>query len=170
MTASLKRATFKAFILGTVGFSILLIVLAPVHQARLAGVLLVGIGASFTLFAANANSLVQLAAPDHLRGRLVALYLFSFVGLAPLGSLLSGALVEVGGTRLAFLVSGSVGLAGDRVRDRRRPRLPGAPSNEGAPPDGARPIPTVPADATEEVLDDDLWEPRFQLRQQHSRG
>ena len=111
ITASLKRATFRAFILGTFGFSVLLLVLAPVHEARLAGVVLVGIGASFTLFAANANALVQLAAPDHLRGRLVALYLFSFVGLAPLGSLLSGALVEVGGTELAFLVSGSVGLA-----------------------------------------------------------
>ena len=94
--------------------------LAPVHEAWLAGVLLVGIGASFTLFAANANALVQLAAPDHLRGRLVALYLFSFVGLAPLGSLLSGGLVEVGGTELAFLVSGCVGLAATAVRDRRR--------------------------------------------------
>jgi MFS family permease len=110
-TASFTRATFKAFVLGTAGFSTLLIALAPVHQAWLAGVLLVGIGASFTLFAANANALVQLAAPDHLRGRLVALYLFSFVGLAPLGSLLSGELVEIGGTRLAFVVSGSVGLA-----------------------------------------------------------
>jgi MFS family permease len=110
-TASFKRATFKAFVLGTAGFSTLLIALAPVHQAWLAGILLVGIGASFTLFAANANALVQLAAPDHLRGRLVALYLFSFVGLAPLGSLLSGELVEIGGTRLAFVVSGSVGLA-----------------------------------------------------------
>jgi MFS family permease len=110
-TASFTRATFKAFVLGTAGFSTLLIALAPVHQAWLAGVLLVGIGASFTLFAANANALVQLAAPDHLRGRLVALYLFSFVGLAPLGSLVSGELVEIGGTRLAFVVSGSVGLA-----------------------------------------------------------
>ena len=93
------------------GFSVLLLALAPVHEARLAGVLLVGIGASFTLFAANANALVQLAAPDHLRGRLVALYLFAFVGCAPLGSLLSGWLVDVGGTQLAFVVAGLVGLA-----------------------------------------------------------
>ena len=144
ITASLKRATFRAFVLGTFGFSVLLLVLAPVHEARLAGVILVGIGASFTLFAANANALVQLAAPDHLRGRLVALYLFSFVGLAPLGSLLSGGLVEVGGTELAFIVSGSVGLAATMFaiadgRDARRP------SNEGGPPDGARPISGVPA-------------------------
>jgi MFS family permease len=109
-TASFKRATFRAFTAGTLGFSLLLLALAPVHEARLAGVILVGIGASFTLFAANANALVQLAAPDHLRGRLVALYLFAFVGLAPLGSLLSGSLVELGGTRLAFVVAGVVGL------------------------------------------------------------
>ncbi len=111
VTASLERATFSAFIAGTLGFSLLLLALAPVREARLAGVLLVGIGASFTLFAANANTLVQLAAPDHIRGRIVALYLFAFVGLAPIGSLFSGTLVELGGTELAFLVAGAVGLA-----------------------------------------------------------
>ena len=111
VTASFRRATFRAFVGGMLGFSVLLLALAPVHEARLAGVLLVGIGASFTLFAANANALVQLAAPDHLRGRLVALYLFAFVGCAPLGSLLSGWLVDVGGTELAFVVAGLVGLA-----------------------------------------------------------
>ena len=111
VTASRKRATFRAFALGTCGFSILLLALAPVQDARLAGILLVGIGASFTLFVANGNTLIQLAAPDHLRGRVVALFLFAFVGLAPFGSLLSGALVQVGGTELAFFVSGCVGLA-----------------------------------------------------------
>ena len=80
------------------------------------GVVLFGIGAAFTLFAANANALVQLAAPDHLRGRLVALYLFAFVGLAPLGSLLSGTLVEVGGTGLAFVVAGARRPRRDSVR------------------------------------------------------
>ena len=142
-TASFKRATFRAFGTGTLGFSVLLLALAPVHEARLAGVILVGIGASFTLFAANANALVQLAAPDHLRGRLVALYLFAFVGLAPLGSLLSGTLVELGGTRLAFVVAGTVGLAATAFaavtgRDDGH-------SNEGAPADGNPPIPRVPA-------------------------
>ena len=110
VTASSRRATFGAFRAGALAFSVLLFVLAPIHEARLAGVVLFGIGASFTLFAANANALVQLAAPDHLRGRVVALYLFAFVGLAPLGALLSGTLVEVGGTGLAFAVAGGVGL------------------------------------------------------------
>ena len=110
-TASSRRASFGAFRAGVLGFSVLLFALAPVHEARLAGVILFGIGAAFTLFAANANALVQLASPGHLRGRLVALYLFAFVGLAPIGSLLSGTLVEIGGTGLAFVVAGTVGLA-----------------------------------------------------------
>jgi MFS family permease len=109
-TASSRRASFGVFRAGALGFSVLLFALAPVHEARLAGVMLFGIGAAFTLFAANANALVQLAAPDRLRGRVVALYLFAFVGLAPLGSLLSGTLVQIGGTRLAFVVAGVVGL------------------------------------------------------------
>lgn len=110
VTASLRRATFEAFVAGLVGFSALMLALAPVHDVLLAGLLLVGIGASFTLFTASANAIVQLSSPDHLRGRLVAIYLFAFVGLAPLGSLLSGWLVAVGGTLLAFVVAGLVGL------------------------------------------------------------
>ena len=123
-TASLRRATFRAFIAGTFGFSVLLLALAPVHDAKLAGFLLVGVGASFTLFAANANALVQLAAPDLLRGRLVSLYLFAFVGLAPFGALLSGWLVEVGGTLLAFTIAGVTGLAATAFAVASRVRKP----------------------------------------------
>ena len=146
VTASFKRATFRAFALGTFGFSTLLIALAPVHDARLAGLLLVGIGASFTLFAANANSLVQLAAPDHLRGRLVALYLFSFVGLAPFGSLLSGVLVEIGGHASSHSSSAAASASWRRRSRWSAGGPPSAPSNEGVPADGAPPIPRVPAD------------------------
>jgi MFS family permease len=41
-------------------------------------VLLFALGLSFSLFTASANALVQLASPDHLRGRVVSLYLFAF--------------------------------------------------------------------------------------------
>ena len=53
-----------------------------------------------------AQSMLQLTAPDHLRGRVVSLYLLVFGGLSPAGSLLAGWLADVGGTRLAFLISG----------------------------------------------------------------
>ncbi len=86
----------------------------------LAGVLLFAVGISFTLFTANANALVQLGAPDHLRGRMIGLYLFAFVGLAPLGGLLTGWLAELGGTRLAFTVAGVTSLLTIGVASLRR--------------------------------------------------
>ena len=72
--------------------------------------ILLAIGICFTLFTANANSLVQLSAPDHLRGRLIGIYLFAFLGLAPVGGLFAGWLAELGGTSLAFAVAGLSGL------------------------------------------------------------
>ena len=68
-------------------------------------------GVCFTLWTSNANSILQLGAPDHLRGRIVSLFLFAFAGLAPLGGLLAGWLVDVGGTELSFAVAGAVCLA-----------------------------------------------------------
>ena len=86
----------------------------------LAGGLLFGAGVSFTLFTANANALVQLGAPDRLRGRLIGLYLFAFVGLAPIGGLFAGWLADVGGTQLAFAVAGGTSLVTIAVANARR--------------------------------------------------
>ncbi len=111
LSASLGRASWKSFVAGNLGFSISLIALAPVRSTPLAAALLFVVGVSFTLWTSNANSILQLSAPDHLRGRVVSLFLFAFAGLAPVGGLLSGWLVHVGGTELAFLVSGAVGIS-----------------------------------------------------------
>ncbi|HXF97280.1 MAG TPA: MFS transporter [Gaiellaceae bacterium] len=109
-TATLRQATWSLFAAGAAGFGVLALALAPVRDPLLAGVLLLAIGVSFTLFTANANALVQLAAPDRLRGRMIGLYLFGFVGLAPLGGLLAGWLAHLGGTALAFSVAGATSL------------------------------------------------------------
>jgi MFS family permease len=128
VTASLRRASWRAFSAGTVGFSALMLLLAPVHDVWVAGVLLAAIGACFTVFAASANALVQLGTPDHLRGRLISLYLFAFVGLAPFGALLAGWLTAVGGTELGFGVTGATGLVAIAVATSRR-ELAVAPSS-----------------------------------------
>ena len=109
--ATFRGASWRLFAIGTGSFGVLALLLAPVHNAVLAGVILVGIGVSFTLFTANANALVQLAAPDYLRGRLISIYLLAFVGVAPIGGLFAGWLAEVGGTSLAFAVAGITSLA-----------------------------------------------------------
>jgi MFS family permease len=119
-TATFREASWGLFSTGTAAFGVLALLLAPVHTAILAGLLLFGIGVAFTLFTANANALVQLAAPDHLRGRLISLYLFAFLGLAPVGGLLAGWLADVGGTTLAFAVAGVTSLVAIGVANARR--------------------------------------------------
>ena len=122
-TATFRAASWRLFAIGTASFGVLALALAPVQNALLAAVILFGIGVSFTLFTANANSLVQLAAPDYLRGRLIGLYLFAFLGLAPVGGLLAGWLVDVGGTSLAFAVAGVTALGAIGVANAWRPRV-----------------------------------------------
>jgi MFS family permease len=111
LSATLARASWRALLTGVGGFSIALLALAPLHTVAGCLVLLFVVGVCFTLWTSNSQSLLQLSAPDHLRGRVVSLYLFAFAGLAPLGGLLAGWLSEVGGTELAFGVAGVTGLA-----------------------------------------------------------
>jgi MFS family permease len=110
LAAGLGRASWKALLAGVGGFSVALLALAPVETVVLAASLLFVIGVCFTMWTANSQSVLQLTAPDHLRGRVLSLYLFAFAGLAPFGGLFAGWLSEVGGTQLAFLVAGVTGL------------------------------------------------------------
>ena len=127
--ATFRGASWRLFSIGTGSFGVFALLLAPMHNAYAAGVILFAIGVSFTLFTANANALVQLAAPDHLRGRLIGIYLFAFLGLAPVGGLFAGWLAEIGGTSLAFAVAGVVSLATIAVANARRPKA--APLHAG---------------------------------------
>ena len=124
-TASFRGASWRMFAIGTTAFGVLALLLAPVQNAVLAGVLLFAIGTSFTLFTANANALVQLGAPDYLRGRLIGLYLFAFLGLAPIGGLFAGWLADLGGTTLAFAVAGLTALVAIGVASASRARAAG---------------------------------------------
>jgi MFS family permease len=121
--ATFHRASWRLFAIGGGAFGVLAMLLAPVQNAILAGIILFGIGIAFTLFTANANALVQLAAPSYLRGRLIALYLFAFLGLAPVGGLFAGWLAAVGGTTLAFSVAGLTSLTAIAVANILRSRI-----------------------------------------------
>jgi MFS family permease len=132
--AALGRASWKALILGSAGFSTAMLLLAPVRSAVVAAVLLFVIGFCFSTWTANSQSILQLTAPDRLRGRVLGLYLFAFAGLAPVGGLLAGWLADVGGTELAFAVAGVAGLTvtalalaqsrGWRMPSRKPPLVP----------------------------------------------
>ena len=110
LTAAVGRATWKGLIAGVGGFSVSLLALAPLDTVAACAALLFVVGVCFTLWTSNSQSLLQLSAPDHLRGRVLSLWLFAFAGLAPLGGLLAGWLSDIGGTALAFYVAGGTGL------------------------------------------------------------
>ncbi len=111
LSAGFGRASWKLLVAGTAGFSVSMLALAPLTAVWACAALLFAVGVSFTLWTSNANAILQLGVPDHLRGRVVGLYLFAFAGLAPIGGLLAGWLTDVGGTELSFLVGGATGLA-----------------------------------------------------------
>ena len=52
------------------------------------------LGFGLIVTAASSNTLIQTLVPDHLRGRVMALYTMAFLGMAPLGSLISGRIAE----------------------------------------------------------------------------
>ena len=110
-TATLGRASWKVLLAGTTGFGFAMLLVAPQSTVAACAAFLLVAGMCFTLWSSNSNSLLQMTAPDHLRGRVLSLYLFAFHGLAPAGGLLIGWLIEVGGTDLAFQVAGVSALA-----------------------------------------------------------
>ncbi len=56
-------------------------------------------------FLANANSTVQRASEDHLRGRVMSVYSMLFLGMTPLGSFIIGSISEKTSTAMALMAS-----------------------------------------------------------------
>jgi MFS family permease len=108
LNARRGRASLRILLIGAFGYGVFELLLAP--QQTLVGVcaLLFAIGVCYTQWGTTALASIQLGAPEHLRGRAASLYFFAFLGGAPLGGLFAGWLVAAGGTRLAFVVAGSV--------------------------------------------------------------
>jgi MFS family permease len=109
--AAVARARWRTMLLGAGGFGVCELLLAPVHGVAAASVLLFVCGVFFTSYTANANASIQLASPDHLRGRVLGLYYYAWNGLAPIGAVLVGWLCDRGGTELAFGVGGICAIA-----------------------------------------------------------
>ena len=111
VSAHVSRATMSTTAIGTAGFALCELLIAPLRSTVVIGLLLFIGGICFTTWSSNSNSLIQLAAPDHLRGRLIGIYFFAFAGTGTAGGILSGWLTAAGGTELAFAVAGVAGLA-----------------------------------------------------------
>lgn len=58
--------------------------------------------------AATCNTIIQLAVPDVLRGRVMSVYTTVFAGSTPFGGIFSGGLAAIGGAPAALIVGGGI--------------------------------------------------------------
>jgi MFS family permease len=84
---------------------------------------LVPMGFAMMTHMASANTLVQAMVPDRLRGRIMALYSMLFMGMAPLGSLIYGALAERIGAQWTLSIGGSLVIVGALLFARNLPKI-----------------------------------------------
>jgi MFS family permease len=74
--------------------------------------MMVGVGAGIISTAASTNTLVQHTVDEDKRGRVMSLYTISFLGIAPIGSLILGHLSEIKTAPFVLLCAGVLCLLG----------------------------------------------------------
>ena len=95
------------------------VLLALVHFIGLALPLLAVAGAAMAAQGIVTATGLQLAAPSELRGRVMAVYSFVVLGLAPIGAFQAGFVAEHLGTAWSMGISGAIFLLGTAVLRRR---------------------------------------------------
>jgi len=108
--ATVGRARVLLVLGGALGFGCFQLVLAQQDSLGATCAILFLAGIFYILWGSSSLATLQLAAPDHLRGRAASLYFFGFMGGAPLGGLIAGSLTAQGGTRLAFTIAGAIAI------------------------------------------------------------
>lgn len=94
------------------GFGASLMLFAASKSFWLSVLLLLPVGYFIMLQMASSNTLIQVMVPDAMRGRAMAVYSMMFMGLAPIGALLGGALSDRLGAPLTVAIGGLAAVAG----------------------------------------------------------
>jgi len=106
------RAAIRRRVFGSLGlFAAMVMAFSRTTHPVLAGACLAVAGFGAITFVSTSNTLIQVAVPNHLRGRVMGIWAFTFGGAMPLGSWLIGAAAERWDTPFAITLSGAVCLA-----------------------------------------------------------
>ena len=100
-----------------------LLAFARVADFRLALLVLFAVGLGMMIEMAASNTLLQTIVAEDKRGRVMSFYTLAFLGMAPLGSLLTGVLAAWLGLAITLLINGLVCLAGAAFFALSLPRL-----------------------------------------------
>jgi MFS family permease len=111
-TAYTRQVTVRRLIVGSACFSVLLGAIALSTSFAISAALLIALGFAGILFSTSANTLLQLAVPDALRGRVMSLYMLLFAGSTPIGGLLVGTLSNSIGVSETLLICAALCLLG----------------------------------------------------------
>ena len=86
----------------------LIMLFALMRSVHLAAAALLFLGLAMLINGALSNGIIQSVVPDELRGRVVATYIFVYVGFPPIGSFLAGLLADSIGVEWAIFGGGLV--------------------------------------------------------------
>ena len=95
---------------GAVILGVASLALAVTREFPVAFVLMVLVGFGSILMAATGNTTIQLAVPDHLRGRVMSVYTTAFSASVPIGGLAMGAVASALGVPVAIAIGGGLSL------------------------------------------------------------
>ncbi len=121
-SAATTRPTRKLLLASALTFGAFLVALGLAPTVTWAMIIIVPMGAASILFAATANSTLQMEAAPAMRGRVMALYAVVFLGSTPIGGPLMGYIAEHMGTRAAVAISGIATLVAATFALRKRLR------------------------------------------------
>jgi MFS family permease len=93
------------------GFAVTSAATAVAPNVALACVTLLVMGAAAFCFVTLCSTTLQLHSSSSDRGRIMALWVFVYLGTTPVGSILTGWIISVGGPRVALLVGSGACLA-----------------------------------------------------------
>lgn len=91
---STKVRRGKLFTVSAFSFAMLLLLFSFVNERHVASGILLFLGLTMLINGALANGILQSVVPDELRGRVMAAYVFVYVGFTPIGSLIAGAVAK----------------------------------------------------------------------------
>jgi MFS family permease len=100
----------RRLLIGTLVFCVLLALFSVSPSYPLSLVLIASVGFAQIAFTALANTTLQTVAPDHLRGRVMSVYMLFFAGSVPLGNLLVGWLAGFVGASFGLLICAMLSL------------------------------------------------------------
>ena len=105
------------------GFGVFLVLFSFSRTFWLSTALLVPVGFCMMFQMSSSNTLIQAMSPDELRGRVMAVYSMMFMGMAPFGTLLAGALADRLGAPVTVAMGAVAAIGGAAIFGKNLPKI-----------------------------------------------